>query len=131
MNASYPPIPLVVWREWYETGKRNSSAARACDQQIRGSAPGHAERLLWKWASRITLASLRRRTKCSVLTVTHLSPQSAPSLYPETQGAADFGKGVVFYMKGKKVVGVLCWNVFNKIGIARKVSWFPATSRCH
>lgn len=24
-------------------------------------------------------------------------------------------------MKGKKVVGVVCWNVFNKIGIARKV----------
>ena len=33
-----------------------------------------------------------------------------------------FGKGVIFYMKGKRVVGVLCWNVFNKIGIARKVS---------
>ena len=32
-----------------------------------------------------------------------------------------YGKGVIFYMKGKRVVGVLCWNVFNKIGIARKV----------
>ncbi|XP_067940065.1 apoptosis-inducing factor 1, mitochondrial-like [Watersipora subatra] len=33
----------------------------------------------------------------------------------------DYAKGVIFYMKGKRVVGVVCWNVFNKIGIARKI----------
>ncbi|CRL02497.1 CLUMA_CG015196, isoform A [Clunio marinus] len=33
----------------------------------------------------------------------------------------DFGKGVVFYMQGEKIVGILLWNVFNRISIARKI----------
>ncbi|XP_058124094.1 apoptosis-inducing factor 1, mitochondrial [Anopheles ziemanni] len=32
-----------------------------------------------------------------------------------------FNKGVVFYLRENKVVGVLMWNVFNKLGIARKI----------
>lgn len=35
----------------------------------------------------------------------------------------EFGKGVVFYMKGKWVVGVLLWNVFNRVLIVRKVNY--------
>ena len=34
----------------------------------------------------------------------------------------DFGKGIVFYMKNQKVVGVICWNIFNQIPVARRVS---------
>ncbi|XP_041453853.1 apoptosis-inducing factor 1, mitochondrial-like isoform X1 [Lytechinus variegatus] len=33
----------------------------------------------------------------------------------------DYGKGVVFYMKDKVVVGMVLWNIFNKMPIARKV----------
>lgn len=33
----------------------------------------------------------------------------------------DYGKGVVFYMKDNKIVGILLWNVFNRISIARKI----------
>lgn len=33
----------------------------------------------------------------------------------------DFGKGVVFYLKNDTVVGMLLWNVFNKMPVARKV----------
>lgn len=33
----------------------------------------------------------------------------------------DYGKGVVFYVRDSTVVGVLLWNVFNKMGVARKV----------
>uniref|UniRef100_A0A336MRZ4 CSON005499 protein n=1 Tax=Culicoides sonorensis TaxID=179676 RepID=A0A336MRZ4_CULSO len=34
----------------------------------------------------------------------------------------DFGKGVVFYLnENDRVVGILLWNVFNRIGIARKI----------
>ncbi|XP_022086812.1 apoptosis-inducing factor 1, mitochondrial-like [Acanthaster planci] len=33
----------------------------------------------------------------------------------------DYGKGVVFYLKNNMVVGVVLWNVFNKMPIARKV----------
>lgn len=32
-----------------------------------------------------------------------------------------FFRGVVFYMKNDRVVGVLLWNVFNKINVARQV----------
>lgn len=33
----------------------------------------------------------------------------------------DYGKGVVFYLKNDKIVGILLWNLFNRINIARKV----------
>lgn len=33
----------------------------------------------------------------------------------------DFGKGIIFYLRDDKVVGILLWNVFNRINIARKV----------
>lgn len=32
-----------------------------------------------------------------------------------------FGKGVVFYLRDGKIVGILLWNVFNRINIARKI----------
>jgi len=51
-----------------------------------------------------------------------LSPD-VPSASPSTvnEKAEDYGKGVIFYLKDNVVVGVLLWNVFNKISIARKV----------
>lgn len=33
----------------------------------------------------------------------------------------DYGKGVIFYLQENKIVGVLLWNVFNRIKIARRV----------
>ncbi|GAB0089154.1 hypothetical protein DMENIID0001_036490 [Sergentomyia squamirostris] len=33
----------------------------------------------------------------------------------------DFKHGVIFYVKEKRIVGVLLWNLFNRINIARKV----------
>lgn len=39
------------------------------------------------------------------------SPESAPN----------YGKGVIFYMKKDRIVGILLWNVFNRISIARKL----------
>ncbi|KAH8281687.1 hypothetical protein KR054_002318 [Drosophila jambulina] len=33
----------------------------------------------------------------------------------------NYGKGVVFYMKDDKIVGVLLWNLFNRIGLARTI----------
>lgn len=33
----------------------------------------------------------------------------------------DYGKGVIFYTKDKVVVGIVLWNVFNRMPIARKV----------
>lgn len=32
-----------------------------------------------------------------------------------------FDKGVIFYLRDKKVVGLVLWNVFNRMGTARKI----------
>ncbi|KAH8255820.1 hypothetical protein KR038_011232 [Drosophila bunnanda] len=39
----------------------------------------------------------------------------------DSDRAANYGKGVVFYMKDDKIVGVLLWNLFNRIGLARTI----------
>lgn len=33
----------------------------------------------------------------------------------------DFSKGVVFYLRDEKIVGIVLWNVFNRINTARAV----------
>lgn len=47
-------------------------------------------------------------------------PTEPPVSIP-AKSSEEFGKGVVFYMKEKRVVGVLLWNVFNRMPIARKI----------
>uniref|UniRef100_UPI00359009C3 apoptosis-inducing factor 1, mitochondrial n=1 Tax=Myxine glutinosa TaxID=7769 RepID=UPI00359009C3 len=37
------------------------------------------------------------------------------------QEGEEYGKGVVFYMREKVVVGLVLWNVFNRMPIARKI----------
>ncbi|XP_023347298.1 apoptosis-inducing factor 1, mitochondrial [Eurytemora carolleeae] len=39
----------------------------------------------------------------------------------QTPDGEDYGKGVIFYLKENKIVGVLLWNVFNRMNIARRV----------
>lgn len=39
----------------------------------------------------------------------------------------DFGKGVVFYLRDDIVVGIVLWNIFNRMSTARQVS-FPLIS---
>ncbi|KAL1240810.1 Apoptosis-inducing factor 1 [Trichinella spiralis] len=39
----------------------------------------------------------------------------------QTSTDDDYGKGVVFYLRGKRIVGILLWNVFNRMPIARKL----------
>lgn len=38
-----------------------------------------------------------------------------------TKDLDDFGKGIVFYLKDDKIVGIVLWNVFNRINTARAV----------
>lgn len=33
----------------------------------------------------------------------------------------DYGRGVIFYLKDDKIVGILLWNIFNRIGLARTI----------
>ena len=32
-----------------------------------------------------------------------------------------YDKGIIFYMQEERIVGILLWNVFNRISIARKI----------
>ncbi|XP_075876449.1 apoptosis-inducing factor 1, mitochondrial isoform X1 [Nelusetta ayraudi] len=53
---------------------------------------------------------------------TATSPVASPS--PASVPVAqkdDYGKGVVFYLRDKVVVGIILWNVFNRMPIARKI----------
>ncbi|XP_059407090.1 apoptosis-inducing factor 1, mitochondrial-like isoform X2 [Carassius carassius] len=40
---------------------------------------------------------------------------------PPTQQKEDYGKGVLFYLRDQVVVGIVLWNVFNRMPIARKI----------
>ncbi|EDW03868.1 putative apoptosis-inducing factor 1, mitochondrial isoform X2 [Drosophila grimshawi] len=33
----------------------------------------------------------------------------------------NYGKGVIFYLQNDKIVGILLWNLFNRIGLARTI----------
>uniref|UniRef100_H2TZS4 Apoptosis-inducing factor 1, mitochondrial n=1 Tax=Takifugu rubripes TaxID=31033 RepID=H2TZS4_TAKRU len=51
---------------------------------------------------------------------TEPSSSPAPAPTPEKQ-KDDYGKGVIFYLRDKVVVGIILWNVFNRMPIARKI----------
>uniref|UniRef100_A0A8C2CZ19 Apoptosis-inducing factor 1, mitochondrial n=1 Tax=Cyprinus carpio TaxID=7962 RepID=A0A8C2CZ19_CYPCA len=40
---------------------------------------------------------------------------------PSIQQKEDYGKGVIFYLRDQVVVGIVLWNVFNRMPIARKI----------
>lgn len=42
-------------------------------------------------------------------------------LLEEPKKYDDFGKGVVFYLRDDIVVGIVLWNIFNRMSIARQV----------
>lgn len=53
-------------------------------------------------------------------TAASTEPSASPAPAPEKQ-KDDYGKGVIFYLRDKVVVGIILWNVFNRMPIARKV----------
>lgn len=53
-------------------------------------------------------------------TATSSVASSAPAP-PVQQHKDEYGKGVIFYLRDKVVVGIILWNVFNRMPIARKI----------
>lgn len=49
------------------------------------------------------------------------SPAVTPSLPAPAQQGDSYGKGVVFYLRDNVVVGIVLWNIFNRMPIARKI----------
>lgn len=53
---------------------------------------------------------------------TATSPVASSSPAPAVvQHKEEYGKGVIFYLRDKVVVGIILWNVFNRMPIARKI----------
>jgi len=50
-------------------------------------------------------------------TIKAVTPQT-PSGNEDNQ---DYGKGIIFYLKEDKIVGMVLWNVFQRMNIARRV----------
>lgn len=49
-------------------------------------------------------------------------PKTDNTSEPKTASDVDnYNKGVVFYMQDEKVVGIVLWNVFNRINVARSI----------
>lgn len=46
---------------------------------------------------------------------------SSPDANVKKDDKDDFSKGVVFYLRDDKIVGIVLWNVFNRINTARAV----------
>ena len=59
---------------------------------------------------------------CTIFQVASTVAVSTPAPPPGPDDAKEeYGKGVVFYLRDQKVVGVLLWNVFKKMTLARQV----------
>ncbi|KAM4544518.1 apoptosis-inducing factor 1, mitochondrial isoform 3-T3 [Odontesthes bonariensis] len=52
---------------------------------------------------------------------TATSPVVSVTPTPTVQHRDEYGKGVIFYLRDKVVVGIILWNVFNRMPIARKI----------
>merc|ERR1711962_1600183 len=64
--------------------------------------------------------SLRSETENSAAEAPVAAGVSAP-VVESPSSSEDYGKGVVFYVRDKVVVGMLLWNIFNRMSIARQV----------
>lgn len=51
--------------------------------------------------------------------------KNVPEIKTETSTSAEispsYGKGVVFYLKDRKIVGILLFNLFNRVNLAKEV----------
>lgn len=48
--------------------------------------------------------------------------QSTDKNVQSTQEPHDYGKGVIFYLRDNIIIGIVLWNIFNRMSIARQVS---------
>lgn len=61
-------------------------------------------------------------TKKATISVTSPLPQQVAAAHSSNEEENDdFGKGVVFYLRDDKIIGIVLWNVFNRINTARAV----------
>ncbi|XP_026283410.1 apoptosis-inducing factor 1, mitochondrial isoform X1 [Frankliniella occidentalis] len=49
------------------------------------------------------------------------SPVNTQKTSAENTGTDDYGKGIIFYLRDELVVGIVLWNVFRRMTVARQV----------
>lgn len=49
------------------------------------------------------------------------NPPPTDSIHKHDANNDEFNKGVVFYLKDETVVGIVLWNIFNRMSVARQV----------
>ncbi len=47
--------------------------------------------------------------------------ETTPADSHSDEKSEEFGKGIVFYLKNEKIVGVLLWNLFGRTPIAQRI----------
>ncbi|XP_021703282.1 putative apoptosis-inducing factor 1, mitochondrial [Aedes aegypti] len=83
--------------------------------------PDTSEKLQAANASVMPANSNGGESSSSVLSNPNVVKAEQKPAPPAEEDQEDFNKGVIFYLKDEKVVGVLLWNVFNRIGTARRI----------
>lgn len=63
---------------------------------------------------------LRSETESVAVPTKPSPPKKAPEV-GRPQDNDDYGKGVIFYRRNGMIVGIVLWNTFNKMPIARKI----------
>jgi len=56
--------------------------------------------------------------------------ETSSNVTPADTADTDYGKGVIFYLRDDVIVGVVMWNVFGRMAIARQVRSLYEYSRC-
>lgn len=51
----------------------------------------------------------------------HVEQKQDSDSSQDTNEPEEYTKGVIFYMKNGKIVGIVLWNLFNRIGLARTI----------
>lgn len=65
--------------------------------------------------------NLRSATEESAKPVDQTTKSSDESKKNSKTDSDQYGKGVIFYLKNDIVVGIVLWNVFNRMSLARQV----------
>lgn len=71
--------------------------------------------------SNVSTATTTTEQKISSIPVTTSKSSDQTDQPNEEQTEDNYGKGVIFYLRNDIVVGILLWNVFNRINIARVI----------
>lgn len=58
------------------------------------------------------------------------SQKQQETIQDQTSPADEYGKGVIFYLRDNMVVGIVLWNLFRRMTVARQVRKYVDTVVC-